>query len=144
MNAYKPGYTLIEAMMVVILMAIIAAFAVPQISVSVRNNAVSDATNEVVTAFRAARTMAAQSGMAHRVHLVASAGSQIVRVDRGEDNLCTFDVPPSACNDAPGALWGGGGCGRRVVRFDSDLFVAAEVRLVPGGMSINDDNLIGL
>ena len=88
----QPGYTLIELMVVVILIAVVTGLAAPQIIEAARNSAQADATNEVVVAFRYARTQAARTSTSQLVvlNLDATPANQLVSVAQGDDNICTL------------------------------------------------------
>ncbi len=127
MNQRRPGYTLIELLIVVILIGLITALAAPQISQSMANNAVSEAASEVMVSFRAARVNAARTGRAYRVFVSTTAGQQIVRVDQGANNRCS-SLP--ACNNTP-PNYGGAGCGvySPVLNMNLDPYDRRNVRI---------------
>lgn len=113
-------------MIVVVLIGIITALAAPQISQGMANTSVSDATADIVVAFRAARTMSAQQSKAHRVY-VDTRDPQIVRVDRGNDNNC--DSLPAGCTSDPAASYGGAHCGLRAAYIKEARYQRRGVRI---------------
>lgn len=123
----EPGYTLIELMVVVILVALISALAVPQITQAARNTALVDLQNEVAVAMRKARGMAARNGVAYRIHVNANplAKAQLVRIDEGNDATCyDFD----ACTEVAPA-YGGAKCGVAAVRVDNAYYQRNAVKM---------------
>ena len=125
MRRTKPGYTLMELMIVVVLIGIITAAAAPQIVQGVSNNTVSEAVYGVVNCFRAARTRAMQQGRAMGVFVSNNGGVQLIRVDRGGDTSC--DSMPACTTMGPD--FGGPDCGLRWLDLNDGHFHRRGVRL---------------
>ena len=112
-------------MIVVVLIGIIAALAAPQIGQGIANNKVSDARNQALVAFRAARTEAARQGRAMGIYVDPGTG-QIVRVDRSTSNLCV-DLP-TGCDLTPPS-YGGSDCGLQVLRLADSTYDVHNVEI---------------
>jgi prepilin-type N-terminal cleavage/methylation domain-containing protein len=84
------GFTLIELMIVVTVIAVVAGAAAPAIGAGIRNRKASTATLDVARAFRVARSSAAGYGVAYMVSFDESAddGRGALRVTRGDTNRC--------------------------------------------------------
>jgi type II secretory pathway pseudopilin PulG len=115
-----------ELMIVLILMAVITALAVPKISESVANNKVSEAATGTLVVFRAARSEAAVSMRAMRVFIDRNAPTQLVRLDRSSSNLCA-NLPD--CTTTPPDFGGNPGCGVRWADFARGEFTRRGVRI---------------
>jgi len=125
MKHSRPGYTLMELMLVVILIGIISALALPAIDQSMANTAVSRASTETMVSFRVARTLAAQRGVAVGVNVTADGARQRVRLDLSTTNLCQN---LAACNDTPPS-YGGINCGVRFVDLTTGQYYRRNVRV---------------
>jgi prepilin-type N-terminal cleavage/methylation domain-containing protein len=98
MKRSQAGYTLMELLIVVILIGLVTALAVPQISEAIANNKVTDATNRTLIAVRAARSKASVDGSAMGVYVRSTEDNQLIRLDRSSDNTCS-SLPD--CDDDP-------------------------------------------
>jgi prepilin-type N-terminal cleavage/methylation domain-containing protein len=123
----RAGYTLLELMIVVVLIGIIAAVAMPEISQAMANTAVSDASSSAIVAFRAARTMASQQSVAYRIY-IGTAAPQVVRVDRGANNTCA-SLPACTTNPTAVPAWGGVNCGVQWLYLNESRFQRRGVRI---------------
>jgi prepilin-type N-terminal cleavage/methylation domain-containing protein len=126
MKKARPGYTLIELMIVVVLIGVVTALAAPQLSQAWANNAVSDASNETIIAFRTAITQAKRQGRAIGVFIDRGGATQIVRVDRSLDNLCS-NLPTDCTVVGPG--YGGLNCGLHAMTLTDSYYVNRGVKI---------------
>lgn len=129
MKRAQKGYTLLELMIVVMLMALITALAVPRITTAVANNTVSSAANKTLVIFRKARTEATTrgpSGAAMRYFIDQTPGQQLIRLDVGAGTACNT-LP--ACGTDPSTGFGSNACGIAWLDFESTYYKRRSVQI---------------
>lgn len=138
MNRVGKGYTLLELMIVVMLMALITALAAPNISTAIANNTVSSASNRTLVVFRKARTDATTKRAAMRYMIDQTVGAQLIRLDVGADNTCgTFP----GCTLDPVTGFGSNDCGVAYVDFSDSYFSRRRVRIA--AVKLNNADVAG-
>ena len=84
----KKGVTLIELIVVLVIIAIAAALAVPNIAAWLPNYRLRTATRDIVSTMRTAQMKAVSTNLEHRVQFDAEAGSYIIQ------RMTTAGPPP--------------------------------------------------
>jgi prepilin-type N-terminal cleavage/methylation domain-containing protein len=94
-NGWKSdkGFTLIEVIVVVAILGILAGFATPSFMEMIQNSRYREATRNLVSAFREARSLAVNTNLPHRVEI--DAGNSRVRLFEGDSQVREWVVAPS-------------------------------------------------
>jgi type IV fimbrial biogenesis protein FimT len=80
----QQGFTVLELMIVIVVMAILAVIAVPNLRTALQNNRLTTQTNDLVTAFQLARSEAVKRGRP-----VSVCASDVISAERdGNDPVC--------------------------------------------------------
>jgi type IV fimbrial biogenesis protein FimT len=118
-RAGSAGFTLLELMVVVIMIAVLVVLAVPSFARVMRDRRTSQAAHEVAMLFRGARARAMGRGTAVLVRFGATAGAVEVREAQNIDTGNCLSLPASSCLTS---VWTAGNAGNRVVgSFDPSI-----------------------
>lgn len=132
-NKKNNGYTLLELMMVVVIMGIVFALALPQISGLIRDSSREAATWNVIKAFNYARSNSLLRGESFGV-FISTQNNGLIFVNRGSTNSCLS--LPLNCLTTPPAPEAREFCHRYTVDFSTGDY--AENRIIIKSINVNN------
>jgi type IV fimbrial biogenesis protein FimT len=86
-KSFQSGFTVLELMIVIALMAMLAVIGIPSLRDAIQNNRVTAQTNNLITAFQLARSEAVKRGQP----VTICASNVIEAEDDGNDPICADD-----------------------------------------------------